>query len=52
MTEYVFKEYKSGRIKIQMYKKGKPFGKPMFALNIRSAVATMELLVGTERKAS
>ena len=48
MTELVIKQYNSGRVKIQMFKKGKAYGAPMYALNIRAAVNILEMLFGTD----
>ena len=46
--EIVIKRYKSGRVKIQMYRKGKPYGAPMYALSIRTTPNILEMLFGTD----
>lgn len=45
--EYVIKETKNGRIRIQLFRKGKPFGKAIYALNWEVAITTLRMLKGS-----
>lgn len=44
--ETVIKELRSGRVKIMLYKKGKPFGQPMYAANLSTAIRILYMLHG------